>query len=377
MAAVSWTMLNVEGRHYFVAIVLFTMSRVTLLSLTVTSLVASSAAFSVHHGSPTSRIDSRLMAKTKNKKKKTKAKVGGGGFGRTEQVKSIDVNKGDYSVFPALEPPVAQSLIPSPPQLQETGPLPGEVYDRLDKIYGFPRFNYANDDADESSGMSFDDLISSTPDAASTSKSSSSSMSDLDFANLLATATGDEPTSTTPSTVNSNMDSIAELPQFSEFRVLHVDPLVLAVDDFFTDEECDRYVKLSDNKDEDAPAFETRSKTVGKDRLAKSQRTSTTWFHHYRSVPELMSKASRLLGLDGIDHWEEPQTVRYRRNEKFTWHLDALAPGDESDPSVGGQRLATLLVYLTDLEKSEGGTTIFRDLSTGDTDDEENKMLKV
>ena len=112
-------------------------------------------------------------------------------------------------------------------------------------------------------------------------------MSDLDFANLLATATGDEPTSTTPSTVNSNMDSIAELPQFSEFRVLHVDPLVLAVDDFFTDEECDRYVKLSDNKDEDAPAFETRSKTVGKDRLAKSQRTSTTWFHHYRSVPEL------------------------------------------------------------------------------------------
>jgi hypothetical protein len=25
----------------------------------------------------------------------------------------------------------------------------------------------------------------------------------------------------------------------------------------------------------------------------------------------LMAKASRLVGLDGIDQWEEPQTVRY------------------------------------------------------------------
>lgn len=55
--------------------------------------------------------------------------------------------------------------------------------------------------------------------------------------------------------------------------------------------------------------------------------------------------------------------LRYRRNEKFTWHLDALAPGAESAPSLGGQRTATLLVYLTNLSVSDGGATIFRDLS--------------
>lgn len=107
-------------------------------------------------------------------------------------------------------------------------------------------------------------------------------------------------------------------------------------------------------------SFKTRSKTVGKDANAKSQRTSTTWFHHYRNVPELMVKASRLLGLDTIDRWEEPQTVRYKRNEKFTWHLDALAPAQATE-ELGGQRLATLLVYLQDLES--GGATVFRDLS--------------
>jgi hypothetical protein len=50
--------------------------------------------------------------------------------------------------------------------------------------------------------------------------------------------------------------------------------------------------------------------TVRKDALAKSQRTSSTWFHHYKNIPELMAKSSRLIGLDGIDQWEEAQTVR-------------------------------------------------------------------
>jgi hypothetical protein len=75
-----------------------------------------------------------------------------------------------------------------------------------------------------------------------------------------------------------------------------------------------------------------------------------------------MAKASRLLGLDGIKNWEEPQTVRYRRNERFTWHLDALAPLENLE-SLGGQRTATLLVYLTELSAADGGATMFRDLT--------------
>merc|ERR1719464_187402 len=122
--------------------------------------------------------------------------------------------------------------------------------------------------------------------------------------------------------------SISSLSHFEQIEILHIDPLVIGVNDFFTDEECDRYVKMSLKSDGngDGGTLETRSKTVGKDTSAKEQRTSTTWFHHYRNVPELLAKACRLLGLssdDGIERWEEPQTVRYRRNEKFTWHLDA------------------------------------------------------
>ena len=59
-------------------------------------------------------------------------------------------------------------------------------------------------------------------------------------------------------------------------------------------------------------------------------------------------------------------THRYRRNEKFTWHLDALSPDEASNESGAGQRVATLLVYLTDLPSQNGGATMFRDLGGGD-----------
>jgi len=80
----------------------------------------------------------------------------------------------------------------------------------------------------------------------------------------------------------------------------------------------------------------------------------------------LLAKASRLLGLSGVDRWEEVQTVRYQKNEKFSWHLDALSPGVEDLAGMGGQRVATLLVYLTDMKEGEGGSTLFRDLGGDD-----------
>ena len=46
--------------------------------------------------------------------------------------------------------------------------------------------------------------------------------------------------------------------------------------------------------------------------------------------------------------------MRYRRGEKFAWHLDARPP---EGPAGAGQRVATLLVYLTDLSHEDGGAT--------------------
>ena len=348
-----------------------------------------------------------LFAKTKksnnNKKVKTKTiNSSTGGFGKniinetktskttsgSGNTKAVTTNKNgsDYDMFPALDPQVITTLVPASADHETTISRSIEIYDRLDQIYGFPYFNHDQNLVDEENKnsmtepkLSFRDLLSSTSSTTTKDHSivSSTNSASTEFADLIAAATG-EALDTSIDTLSATKQSVDDeayaateemkaaiwnLPPFNDIRVLHVDPLVLAIDDFFTDEECDRYVEMSlspDDNDKQLESYQTRSQTVGKDESSKSQRTSTTWFHHYKNVPELIAKASRLLGLNNIDQWEEPQTVRYRRNEKFTWHLDALAPA-QSILELGGQRIATLLVYLKDLD--DGGATMFRDLS--------------
>ena len=251
------------------------------------------------------RSSSSLCAKAtkKNKKNKTRPSAASpsGGFGRASAgiAKKED---DDYAAFPALEPKVQKTILAYEGETKEKGEeLPNEIYDRLDQIYGFHNFNYEEEE-DDSESTSLGDLLASPEKEESIS----------DVSDLLRPTV---PTSLFGSTNGESTDEadlpLSSLPPFTDFHVLHVDPLVISIDKFFTDEDCDRYVAMSESPSKSSSAPEmTRSKTVGKDANSKAQRTSTTWFHHYKEVPELMSKASRLLGLDGIDHWEEPQTVR-------------------------------------------------------------------
>lgn len=335
---------------------------------------------------------SKSAAAPKNKKK-NKA---GGGFGTPK--KQNKKAKDNSIAYPDLEPQVIQTLVPSPTDgtNEDGGALPEEMYDRLEEIYGLEKFNFggegaiyksigvsdASDDVGENGGGSslFDDILSGG--GISQQGNGNSALDNLLSPSAPSILLEDilEPNSKEDGQSSSAASSfdLNSIPPFQKFRILHTDPMVLAIDDFFTPEECDKYVQISidSEKNDDDPSSDDnlqpmllgQSQTVGKDSRSQAQRTSTTWFHYFEGVPELMAKASRLLGLDdGIGRWEEPQTVRYRRNEKFTWHLDALSPEEDKIVDKGaGQRVATLLVYLTDLGKEDGGATMFRDLGGDD-----------
>jgi prolyl 4-hydroxylase len=90
-----------------------------------------------------------------------------------------------------------------------------------------------------------------------------------------------------------------------------------------------------------------------------SKRTSTTWYLPYKEVPELLALATEITGLPP-ENFEEPQIVRYEIGQQFTWHYDAIPPTLNKN---GGNRLATLLVYLNTLTSSAGGATSFKDLN--------------
>ena len=293
-----------------------------------------------------------LYAKTKSKQGIKSVSATNSGFAGA--TKSTIVR--DTVAFPALEPDIAATLLEFNGDNSKAKDLSADIYGRIAGIYGFRSFNYLMEDTPETS---LNDLLSS-PTSATKMNESVQIVPITNFADLLSHDQGER---TSMFQEHEESLPLSNLPPFDTFRVLHLDPLILSIDHFFTSDECDNYIQKSTASSLKSPLspIESRSQTVGKDALAAAQRTSTTWFHHYKTVPELLAKASRLMGLDDILRWEEPQTVRYKRNERFTWHLDALAPSDELNKR-GGQRVATLLVYLTDLTEKEGGATIFRDL---------------
>ena len=81
---------------------------------------------------------------------------------------------------------------------------------------------------------------------------------------------------------------------------------------------------------------------------------STTWYVAYAAAHPLLARAATLTG-HPLDNCEEPQLVRYRPGENFSWHYDAVPPTMLAN---GGRRLAPLLVYLS---APNGGRTAFRD----------------
>lgn len=137
-----------------------------------------------------------------------------------------------------------------------------------------------------------------------------------------------------------------------KLQLLHKSPPVLRIDNFFTPEECQSIKAATDSAHEVGSATFTG---------ALSTRTSTSWFCNFVDVPLLLAKANHVLNIP-LETMEEPQVVRYKKGQEFSWHYDEVPAPQLKN---GGQRLATLLVYMTDIPKDCGGGTAFRDLHHG------------
>lgn len=148
---------------------------------------------------------------------------------------------------------------------------------------------------------------------------------------------------------------------------LHVDPPVLIVDGFLTDEECDDALQLTNVSPPPGVGrvikMESRLSDSNKSR-GVATRSSTTWYVRYAAdaLAPLLDGISILLPRVALEQLEEVQLVRYEgEGQGFGWHTDDLDE-KEATPDVGGQRIATLLVYLDECGDDGGGRTVFRDL---------------
>jgi len=136
-------------------------------------------------------------------------------------------------------------------------------------------------------------------------------------------------------------------------KLLNVSPPVYTVDNFLTLSECAFLINAACDSFTPAPVV-----GAGSGEISKS-RTSSTCYLAREDLPILLQKVQNLTGKPW-KHTELPQVGRYLPSQQYLQHFDAFDLSNEDGQRFaanGGQRVATVLIYLNDVEK--GGQTNF------------------
>lgn len=135
-------------------------------------------------------------------------------------------------------------------------------------------------------------------------------------------------------------------------------PQVIVFGNVLTHDECDELVAVSRTK-------LARSTTVdditGKAEIHEHRTSSGTFFHINETpfIAKLDKRIAALMNLP-VNNGEGIQILNYQTGGEYKPHYDYFPPelpGSAAHIAVGGQRVATLIMYLNDVE--EGGETIF------------------
>ncbi len=139
------------------------------------------------------------------------------------------------------------------------------------------------------------------------------------------------------------------------------DPQIVMFADFLSKNECDRLVETARPRMQ--RSLTTDMKT-GHNKLDEV-RTSRGMFFQRDENPLVRAIEARIAQLLSwpVENGEHLQVLHYRPGDRYEPHYDYFDPAAEGSAAVlarGGQRIATLLIYLREPER--GGETTFPDL---------------
>ncbi|WP_303674380.1 2OG-Fe(II) oxygenase [Vampirovibrio chlorellavorus] len=142
---------------------------------------------------------------------------------------------------------------------------------------------------------------------------------------------------------------------------LSVQPRILTLPNFLSDEECAHLIERARPKI--APSTTVDPET-GEFILVEARSSTSTYFM-IRETPTITGIEDRialLLGLP-VENGEGLQVLNYSVGQEYRPHFDFFDPNLKGSATVmasGGQRVATCILYLNDVE--EGGETHFPEL---------------
>mmetsp|Transcript_3089 Transcript_3089/g.9434 ORF Transcript_3089/g.9434 Transcript_3089/m.9434 type:complete len:265 (-) Transcript_3089:99-893(-) len=145
-------------------------------------------------------------------------------------------------------------------------------------------------------------------------------------------------------------------PQYPGLAAIHVRPPIFTVENFLSAQECDAMIAAARRHMTPAPVVGPGNGEVS------VSRTSSTCYLAREDLPSVVTKVCALTGKP-VEHLELPQVGRYRNGEFYKPHYDAFdtaSPDGRRFARNGGQRVATVLVYLNDVHN--GGATFFSKL---------------
>ena len=150
-------------------------------------------------------------------------------------------------------------------------------------------------------------------------------------------------------------------------QVLSIKPRIFDVVNFFNRRDSDELIEgvLQETRE----AYRMKRSSVGSTARKQNdmKRTSESGFD--TSSPIALKLKRKGMALLGFDNYEESftdglQILRYNQTTAYNSHLDWMNPAESREydfesSGIGGNRFATILLYLSDLGENEGGETVF------------------
>ncbi len=138
-------------------------------------------------------------------------------------------------------------------------------------------------------------------------------------------------------------------------------PRVVLFDGLLSHEECDELVRLSRAKLQRSTVVNA---ATGEYDVHPDRTSSGTHFLRGENalIRKIEQRISELVSCP-VDHGEPIQILHYTPGAEYKPHFDFFDPsfeGNEKVLAMGGQRVATLVMYLNDVEA--GGSTVFPDI---------------
>nr|ABI79328.1 prolyl 4-hydroxylase [Dianthus caryophyllus] len=150
----------------------------------------------------------------------------------------------------------------------------------------------------------------------------------------------------------SSNDSIFKLNP-SKVRQISWKPRAFVYEGFLTDEECDHLISIAKTELKRSAVADNES---GKSQVSEVRTSSGAFISKAKDaiVQRIEEKLATWTFLP-IENGEDIQVLRYEEGQKYENHFDFFS--DKVNIARGGHRYATVLMYLSNVEK--GGDTVF------------------